>query len=76
MFLGGHFRRQTQLCWFGVEYYFLTFPHEDLSVGAVVQNEAVVTSQQLLGKRALLRHFGHLHRTCRIRHLWSERTQV
>lgn len=49
--------------------YSLTFPDEDLSVGAVVQDEAVVADQQLLAKRALLRHFGRRHRTRRIRHL-------
>lgn len=48
---------------------FLTFPDEDLAVGAVVKNEAVVADQQLLGKRALLRNFGHLHGTCGVRHL-------
>lgn len=55
---------------------FLTFPDEDLSVGAVVQDEAVITNQQLLSEQALLRHFGHSHGTCRIRHLRSKCWQV
>lgn len=49
--------------------YVLTFPHEDLPVGAVVQDEAVVTDQQLFAKRALGRHLGGRHGTRRIRHL-------
>lgn len=52
----------------------LTFPDEDLSVGAVVQDEAVVTNQQLLEKRALIGHFSCCHGTGGIRHLMSEHT--
>lgn len=66
----------AEVCWSGVKWCFLTFPDEDLSVGAVVQDEAVVTNQQLLPKRTLLRHFGQRHGTCGVGHLRSDRTQV
>lgn len=47
----------------------VTFPDKDLSIGAIVQNKAVVANQQILLKRALVCDLGYRHRTCGIRHL-------
>lgn len=53
-----------------------TFPDKDLSIGAVVQNKAVVANQQILPKRALVWDLGYRHGTCGIRHLWDPGLQV
>lgn len=54
----------------------VTFPDKDLSIGAIVQNKAVVANQQILLKRALVCDLGYRHRTCGIRHLWDPGLQV
>lgn len=54
----------------------LTFPNKDLAVGSVVQDEAVVTNQQVFGKWTLLRDFGQLHRPCRIRNLQEKNNKL
>lgn len=46
-----------------------TFPDKDLSIGAVVQDEAVAGLQGALGERVLFRHHRDGHATVGIRHL-------
>lgn len=46
-----------------------TFPDKDLSIGAVVQDEAVAGLQGALGERVLFRHHRDGHATAGIRHL-------
>lgn len=46
-----------------------TFPDEDPSIGAVVQDEAVAGLQGALGERVLFCHHCNGHATAGIRHL-------
>lgn len=48
-----------------------TFPDKDLSICAVVQDEAVAGFQGALGERVLFRHHCDGHVTAGIGHLWG-----
>lgn len=50
----------------------LTFPDKDLSIGAVVQNEAVARLQSTLGERVLCCHQCDGHASTGIGHLYRK----
>ena len=56
-----------------------TFPDKDVSVDAVVQDEALAGLQSILGERILLGYHGNLHFPPRIGHLrdrWTDGGQL